>query len=97
MPRFSGETSISSSGRRISISDDGPTGYEQLTDGDALRVDEIVERVFHQLREMVRQMLMADVVQVVVVRILSHSPIEVSPRQDVLVNGYTVARFRRGF
>ena len=34
---------------------------------------------------MIRKMLMADVVQVVIVGILSHPTVEVCPRQDILV------------
>jgi hypothetical protein len=33
---------------------------------------------------MVREVLVADVVQVVIIRVLCHPPIEVRPRQNVL-------------
>ena len=57
---------------------------EALTNRDALGVDQIVQRVLHQLRKVVREVLVADVMQVVVVRVLGHSPVEVGPGEDVL-------------
>ena len=52
----------------------------QLTDRDTFRVDEIVQSSFDQLRKMIRQMLMTDIVQIVVIRVLCHSTVKVCPR-----------------
>ena len=55
-----------------------------LTDGDTFRPNEVVERILDELRKMVGKMLVADVVQVVVVRIPRHPAVKVRPRQDIL-------------
>ena len=55
-----------------------------LTNRDTLRVYEIVKGVLNKLREVIREVLMADVVQVVIVRILCHATVEVRPGQDIL-------------
>ena len=55
-----------------------------LTDSNTLGVDQVVESGLDQFRKMVRQMLMADVVQVVVVGVLGHPSVEVRPGQDIL-------------
>ena len=54
-----------------------------LTDSNTLGVDQVVEGGLDQFRKMVRQMLMADVVQVVVIGILGHPSVEVRPGQDI--------------
>lgn len=82
MPRFKGDTSISSSRKRVRKK--SQELLQTLTDGDTLRIDEIGESVLNEFRQMVRQMLMADVVQVVIIGILGHTAIEVRPREDIL-------------
>ena len=53
------------------------------TDGNAFRANEVIERILDELRKMVGQMLVTDVAEVIVVRILRHTPVEVRPRQNV--------------
>jgi hypothetical protein len=54
-----------------------------FTNGDTFRIYEIVQRILNELRQVIRQVLMTDVVEIVVVWILRHTPVKVCPRQDV--------------
>ena len=67
------------------VSREYPRGAIEHTNGYTLRVHEIIQRVLHELREMIRQVLVADATQVVVVRVLRHSSIEICPSKDVLI------------
>ena len=82
MPRFKAETSISSSGKTCEKENTGYTS--KRTDRDALGVHKVTQGGFHKLREVVRQMLVANIVQIIVVGVLRHPPIEIRPRQDIL-------------
>ena len=46
--------------------------------------NKVVKSRFNEFREMIRQMLVADVIEVVVVRVLGETAIEVRPREDIL-------------
>ena len=78
MPKLSAETSISSSNHFRNIQQD-KQAVNQLTDRDTFRVDEIVQSSFDQLRKVIRQMLVTNVMQVVVIRVLRHPAIKVCP------------------
>lgn len=49
------------------------------TNCDALRIYQVAQSSLDQLGQVVRQMLMADIVKVVVIRILGHPPVEIGP------------------
>ena len=90
MPRLRGDTSISSSanaGQSIA------RNYKvRRTDGNTLRIDQIIQRILNEFRQVVREMLMANVMQVIIIRVLRHPPIEVRPRQNVLLRSLISAR-----
>jgi hypothetical protein len=54
------------------------------TNCNTLGVDQVTQSVLHELRQVIRKVAVADVVKIVVVGVLSHPPVEVCPRQDVL-------------
>ena len=60
------------------------TKEHKHTNGNTFRINEIAQRVFHKLRKMIREMLMTDIMQVIITRILRHTPVEVRPCQDIL-------------
>jgi DNA-binding IscR family transcriptional regulator len=49
----------------------------QLTDRNTFRIHEILQRVLDQFRQVIRQCLMADVVQIVIVGVLRHPAVKV--------------------
>jgi hypothetical protein len=48
--------------------------------------NKVVKSSFNEFRKVIRQVLVTDVVEVVVVRILSETAIEVRPGEDILNN-----------
>lgn len=83
MPRLSAETSISSSVKTLSSWIDSRTLYGP-TNRNTFRVHEILQRIFNQFGQVVGQCLVTDIVQIVIVWILSHPAIKVRPCQNVL-------------
>jgi hypothetical protein len=57
---------------------------KRLTDCNALGIDQVTQRSLNQLGKMIRQMLMTDVVEIVIIGVLSHPPVKVRPCQDIL-------------
>ena len=82
MPRLRGDTSISSSSN--ADKSEARNYKVRRTDGNTLRVDQIIQRILNEFRQVVREVLMANVVQVIIIRVLCHPSIEVGPRQNVL-------------
>ena len=83
MPRLRGDTSISSS---ANADQSEARNYKvRRTDGNTLRIDQIIQRILNEFRQVVREVLMANVVQVIIIRVLRHPPIKVRPRQNVLL------------
>ena len=60
------------------------TKENKHTDCNTFRINEIAQRVFHKLRKMIREVLMTDIMQVIIIRILRHTSVEVRPCQDIL-------------
>jgi hypothetical protein len=51
----------------------------RLTDCNALGIDQVSQRSLNQLGKVIRQMLMTDVVEVVIIGVLSHPLVKVRP------------------
>jgi len=83
MPRLRALTSISSSEINTSTTSHAKKDIT-LTYSYTLAVNQIIQCILNHLGQVVRQMLMADIMQVVIVGVLGHTTIEVRPGQDIL-------------
>jgi len=55
-----------------------------LTDCNTLGINQVTQGSLDQVGKVIRQMLMTDVVEVVIIGVLSHPPVKVRPCQDIL-------------
>jgi hypothetical protein len=67
----------------------------RLTDCNTLGIDQVTQGSLDQLGKVIRQMLMTDVVEVVIIGVLSHPPVKVRPCQDILQKNQRIDKASR--
>lgn len=61
-----------------------PGNWGTLTNSNTFRINKVVQSIFNQLREMIRDVLVTGVVEIIVIGILKHPFVEKCPCQNIL-------------